>query len=153
MESEISQSETFVVVDAYLPYSDGQVTTAVVETVSNVAIINHHGKPLTAEKDGSVSWNRSWIREWEIFKMMKLENDKVALKSFHGQYLSAQPNGTLQCNRVARSGWEMFEIVPVKDGTALKTYHGYYVCVNAHGLCEARDVVREWETFLIQTEY
>jgi hypothetical protein len=151
MESD--KSESLVVAEAYLSYTDGQEAPTAAIPVSSVAIINHHGKPLTAEDNGTVSWNRKWIKEWEIFKMIKLENGKVAFKSFHGQYLSAQPDGTLQCNRVVRDGWEMFEVIPVKGGNALKTYHGYYVCVNAHGRCEARDVVREWETFRIQTEY
>jgi hypothetical protein len=115
-----------------------------------VCIMNFHGKPLTAEPDGSVSWNRSWVRIWETFEMICAGIGKVAFKSHHGRYLSAQPNGTLECNRSALQEWETFQIVPVPGGCAFTTHHGYYVCVTSDGLCESRPHIQEWETFKVQ---
>jgi hypothetical protein len=120
-------------------------------TNRKVSITNFHGRPLTAEGNGTVSWNRPWIREWETFEMIEVGTDKVAFKSHHGLYLSAQPHGTLECNRGAILAWEMFQIVPAAaGGSAFRTCHGYYVCVTPHGLCEPRLLVHEWETFRIQ---
>jgi hypothetical protein len=113
-----------------------------------VAIINSFDKPLTAEADGTISWNRPQIQGWETFEMTPVGEGRFTFRGFHGKYLSAQADGTVECNRDGAQGWETFEFVSLGEGKlAIKTFHGHYLCVTPDGVTEARSEVSAWETF------
>ena len=70
-----------------------------------------HNKYMSAQPNGKLEWNRDRKGPWENFRVLNVENGKIALQSVHGKYVSAQPDGSIEVNRDNVAGWETFIVI------------------------------------------
>lgn len=97
--------------------------------------------------------NRTWIRSWETFTLVKLGHNKVALRAPNGKYVCAEGGGgrELVANRDWIRSWETFVLHELGDNRiALQACNGQYVCAENGGrshLMANRNWIRSWETF------
>lgn len=133
-----------------------------------------HGRAgyMVAEINGDLNANRSWLRGWEQFVILKPDDtsdrgivrygDIIALRTAHGKHVVAEINGDANANRDWIRGWERFILVdpndpdatgPVQPGDriALKSFaHGKYLYGPLDGQVFANaSSVREGETWTI----
>lgn len=121
-----------------------------------LALRVHDGSYVTAQQGGggAVTANAPWIKDWEIFWLIKLEGDKkYAFQTRNYHYLHA-PNGgggiiTAQGGKALE--WESFLLESVGGGRfSLQVYNGLYVAAKDGGgdVLEAnRASVNDWEKF------
>ena len=64
---------------------------------SSISLKSCHGCYLSAQRDGKLVWNRSYIQNFEKFDIVVSAEDPniIRLKSFHGKWVSAQPDGRM----------------------------------------------------------
>ncbi|MEH1781712.1 MAG: hypothetical protein V7L26_21900 [Nostoc sp.] len=118
-----------------------------------------NGQYLVAENGGGglLLANSSRIKTWEAFRLITLENGKVALQApLTQEYLSVLPDGNFTWVGHIKK-YEMFDLVQIADNkVALKSHHGKYISIQeggggtviANGL-----VIKEWEILeLIELE-
>jgi hypothetical protein len=100
--------------------------------------------------------NREFAKEWEIFELIHLEENKVALKACNNMFVRAEGGGggKLKPDRSWIKKHEAFTLI--EKGTnkiALRTYKEKYVCALGGGggeLLANRDQAHEWETFEVE---
>ncbi len=118
-----------------------------------------NGQYLVAENGGSGSLlaNSDRIKTWETFRLITLENGKVALQApLKQEYLSVLADGNFAWVGDIKE-YEKFDLVRMADNkVALKGYHGKYISIQqggggtviANGLA-----IKEWEILeLIELE-
>ena len=107
------------------------------ELFAKVAFKTPNGSFLTAEQGGGngVVAVIKDINFWETFKVISLEEGKVALKTYNGHYLVPSENDEyLTANAETLNDKTSFEILPLEDSNvALKTYNGNYLCALSGG--------------------
>jgi hypothetical protein len=97
--------------------------------------------------------NRKEAKEWEIFELIHLGNNKVALKACNGMFVRAEGGGggKLKPDRDWIRDHETFTLVQKGvNKIALCSHKGKYVCAEGGGgreLLANRNQAREWETF------
>ncbi|XP_063683403.1 uncharacterized protein LOC134817951 isoform X2 [Bolinopsis microptera] len=75
-----------------------------------VAFRSYFGKYLSAQKNGSLQWNRDSAKDWEQFTVNKV-NGKYTFRSSHNKFISAQPKGGLEVDRNNEDIWEQFKVI------------------------------------------
>lgn len=83
------------------------------------AILNFHGRWLTAADNGSLVCTATVLDEWERFtiEFVPGRRDAVHFRSTHGPYMVAEEDGRILANRPAPSAWETFVLVPTGPTT------------------------------------
>lgn len=105
--------------------------------------------------NGELIANRSWLRAWEIFELIRLVDNKIALRACNGKFVGAKLHESCQlvANRPYIQGWEAFTMHRLQDGKyALQAFNGLYVSadLNRNGeLIADRPEVQGWEAFTL----
>ena len=97
-----------------------------------VALRSHHGKYLTAKKDGSVVATQSKARSWEKWTMENAPGSDgyiITFKSCHGKYLCADDGhflnvgvgNVVRADRDARGEWEQWTLSTPDDVPLVRT--------------------------------
>ena len=111
-----------------------------------------HGKFLSAQKDGSVEWDKDRYGSWEKIKFEQFGKDTFFLKSYHDKYLAATPRNRLEWNRRKAKGWEFFKVSQYEDKISLKTIHGKYLSARKDGSAGIADASLTWEWFFVHPQ-
>ena len=120
----------------------------------SVSLMTHHGKYLSAQRNGTLEANRDKALGWETFKVEDnnfFARGSVAFKTTHGRYIGIDVFGKINADSTAAMGHEGFYPIFMGPGKiALKAHNGKFVCVEPSGkIVVNRDVPKEWETFTI----
>lgn len=97
--------------------------------------------------------NRTWIREWETFRLYQLTTDKIALQAHNMNYVCAEGGGgcELLANRNKIDIWETFEVSKqAGERVSFKAHNGQFVCAEDGGISHLmanRWNMSAWETF------
>ena len=92
-----------------------------------------HGKFLSVDKDGDVTWDKDWNRSYEKVTFEQDGKDSGYLKSFHGKYLTASDNHRLEWDKTWKRSWERFTVFQHEDKVAFKSYHNRYLSADEDG--------------------
>jgi|GEM_PF-1463618 len=118
-----------------------------------------NGQYLVAENGGGgpLLANSDRIKTWETFRLITLENGKVALQApLKQEYLSVLPDGNFAWVGHIKE-YEMFDLVRMADNkVALKDHHGKYISIQQGGggtVIANELTIKEWEILeLIELE-
>lgn len=78
---------------------------------SFVYLKSKYGKYLSAHPDGKLTWQVSWKRSWEKFKMKRVGR-LIGFEGCHGNWISAHPGGSVSADGPKYNTWEYFEVYP-----------------------------------------
>ena len=120
----------------------------------SVSLMTHHGKYLSAQRNGTLEANRDKALGWETFKVEDnnfFARGSVAFKTTHGRYIGIDVFGKINADNLSAMAKEGFYPIFMGPGKiALKAHNGKFVCVEPSGkIVVNRDVPKEWETFTI----
>lgn len=73
-----------------------------------VCLKSHHGRYLSAQRNGSLVWDRTWCKGWEQFTVEK-HGAALAFKSAHGKYLRAHKNFSMDAKSATK---DLFTVHP-----------------------------------------
>ena len=115
-----------------------------------------HGKFLSAQKDGSVDWDRTEFFSWENIKFEQFGKNTFFLKSTHDKYLSTHAKyskNKLRWDRSEAGFLELFKASQYEDKIALKSIHGKYLSAQKDGTADVdRTESFSWEWFTVHPQ-
>lgn len=136
----------------FSPVPSSHYTPPALVSRSGIAFRNAHGRPLTAEPNGSLPWRADAVNDWEKWSIEDVGNGKSGIKSHHGKYLCLEPSHFI-CNRDGPGGWEQFTVI-MGLGNKCRIFsdaHGpKYLCATSDGKTEIRDNAGAWELFTVE---
>merc|ERR550519_2479656 len=78
-----------------------------------IALRSFHGKYLSDQGNGTLIWNKDFVRESELWDLERFSDGKISLKGVSHKYISAQPEGLVSCDKDKVTEWERFEWLTV----------------------------------------
>ncbi len=117
------------------------------------AIMTDDGHFLCAERGGGsrLVADREGVAIWETFRIIDLDNNKVAFRTYNDHYLSLADTRDIDAKLDSIEKRSEFELIELEDNKiALKAANGLFVCAEKGGDDKVRarsEYVKPWEVF------